>query len=924
MPPPFPLAPFLAALDTDGIAVTLHDYDRISLALRAEGGWTVIRLRRVLMALLVCDDEQEAVFLRRFDAFFDAQLDADAVFPQLDVERALADLRRLAQEPVADREVTRPPRRVVRALEAAVPPHAKRFRVVLALVLAVGLGCAVGGYWWWTRPVEPEPPPVVADDSLGTQAKTVAPDPSWPKTLVDTLPVVPPDDYKRMLLTAAGLLLLTLAYGFYLWRSRQLPRDKAPEWQPDLPRHFRLGAVGGAMAPRLDAMALDQLADALGYFQSEQPSDRLDVAASIEATGRNGGLPRLVFRPRHVIRTVLVLEDIGVETRAWNAIARELAEGLRRRGVPVIYGTFTGVPQQFRTPDGTAVHLDDLDDNRQGYLLLVFSDGKGVQPRRDALALEALARWPMVAWMELRDRLFWDENAALPTRYGIPLYAATPEGLAQAMGRFVSERGQSRGAATEGQAGRGLPVYAGVHLDVYLEEMLSDALSWAQACAMVQPLSFGMADALRRAFCGALPPQRIDRLIAMPGTARTEAGLSFATPVLSVLRQGFAERWEAEWQEEVLRFVLERIEEVEPPEPTSWAHLTWEWMRERVRLEVEPDAALERLSGLAQTRLGGTIRAALDACVLPGRAEPGGDTVPLRLAPRTRDGLQRLARLAVRSGVPLLEAYPVAWWHRVALGLLVVACLGCAAWGGVRYRAAMVVTPPEITFVLIPAGTFLMGTPADQVDAVVNRYELKREWVEDETPQHEVEISQPFYLGEMEVTQAQWQAVMGSNPSWFKGHERPVEQVSWEEVQEFIRRLNTREGREIYRLPTEAEWEYAARAGTTGDFSFGSDPSELKDYAWYGENSGGETHPVRQKKPNDWGLYDMSGNVWEWVQDWYGDYLADTVVDPQGPNNGANRVVRGGGWRRVAGGCRVAIRGIAPPAIAAAISASAS
>ena len=130
---------------------------------------------------------------------------------------------------------------------------------------------------------------------------------------------------------------------------------------------------------------------------------------------------------------------------------------------------------------------------------------------------------------------------------------------------------------------------------------------------------------------------------------------------------------------------------------------------------------------------------------------------------------------------------------------------------------------------------------------------------------HRIEISQAFYLGKYEVTQAQWKDVMGKNPSGFKGDNRPVEEVSWEDVQEFIRRLNAREQGVTYRLPTEAEWEYAARAGSTTAYSFGDDTLQLGEYAWYWENADGTTHPVGQLKPNAWGLYDMHGNVWEWV-----------------------------------------------------------
>jgi formylglycine-generating enzyme required for sulfatase activity len=197
-------------------------------------------------------------------------------------------------------------------------------------------------------------------------------------------------------------------------------------------------------------------------------------------------------------------------------------------------------------------------------------------------------------------------------------------------------------------------------------------------------------------------------------------------------------------------------------------------------------------------------------------------------------------------------------------------------------------------FVLISAGTFQMGSEDGEGD---------------ERPVHRVTISRPFYLGKYEVTQAQWQTVMETNPSLFQGEpRRPVEQISWEDAQAFINKLNAREGTTVYRLPTEAEWEYAARAGTTTAYSFGNDVERLGAYAWYRQNAERHTHPVGQLQPNAWGLYDMHGNVWEWVQDWYGRYAAQAITDPRGPTAGSHRMRRGGGWNNEAKYCRSANR----------------
>ena len=204
-----------------------------------------------------------------------------------------------------------------------------------------------------------------------------------------------------------------------------------------------------------------------------------------------------------------------------------------------------------------------------------------------------------------------------------------------------------------------------------------------------------------------------------------------------------------------------------------------------------------------------------------------------------------------------------------------------------------------LEMIQIPAGTFTMGSPDNESGRDSS-----------EGPQHEVTISQPFYLGKYEVTQAQWEAVMGRNPSTFREYpDRPVDAVSWSDCQSFLDVLNALE-QGSFRLPTESEWEYACRAGTTMRYYWGDDPSdsEIGDYAWYSGNSDRRTHDVGQKIANAWGLFDMSGNVYEWCSDWFGDYSSDPQTNPQGPTSGSYRVVRGGRWFYSAPACRSAHR----------------
>lgn len=249
-------------------------------------------------------------------------------------------------------------------------------------------------------------------------------------------------------------------------------------------------------------------------------------------------------------------------------------------------------------------------------------------------------------------------------------------------------------------------------------------------------------------------------------------------------------------------------------------------------------------------------------------------------------------------------------------------------------RAMLVGTSSVLKLVTIPAGQFWMGS----------------ESCNDEGPRHRVTITKPFQMGALQVTQEEFQSVLGRNPSKFKASfvhldkNRPVESVTWFDAVQFCNQLSRLEGRSPsyhldvirrsqdqhiviahvsmlagngYRLPTEAQWEYACRAGSTGEWWFGDDAKLLGCYAWYTENSDRKTHPVGQKRPNGWGLQDMHGNVREWVQDWYdvGCYARSPAEDPPGPSAGHLRVCRGGGWRDDTHYCRSAARGHGDPVV---------
>jgi formylglycine-generating enzyme required for sulfatase activity/nucleoid-associated protein YgaU len=186
----------------------------------------------------------------------------------------------------------------------------------------------------------------------------------------------------------------------------------------------------------------------------------------------------------------------------------------------------------------------------------------------------------------------------------------------------------------------------------------------------------------------------------------------------------------------------------------------------------------------------------------------------------------------------------------------------------------------KMELALIPAGSFTMGS---------------NDGADNEKPPRTVTISKPFYIGKREVTQKQWKAVIGENPSRFKGNDLPVENVSWDDCQKFCTKLSAKTGK-VIRLPTEAEWEYACRAGSTGKYCFGDLKEGLEGYAWYDMNSALSTHPVGRKRPNAWGLHDMHGNAWEWCADRAGEHGSEEVADTDTPSSGGLRVLRGGSW----------------------------
>ncbi|MCP5087948.1 MAG: SUMF1/EgtB/PvdO family nonheme iron enzyme, partial [Rhodobacteraceae bacterium] len=746
------MQPFLKLLETDGIRLTVRDYVRISLVLQTGGEWTLTRLRDTLLALLAKNVEQQEILLQRFDQCFTREIDPDQSLADLDIQRVLADLKQLAQGKSLPKKPA-PPRKPRKKLfeEQGEPDKPARFSktaqvlmvgLLLVLVLAgiwqVGLSPKIEPTPTPGPTVTPTPAPTPGEEILTEISKLTRRYPNVPHIAeVEAIPLseLAPDVASYAIYGAAGVLLAILGYGLYLRQTHKIPEDQPPEWDEKKLRHFSVGTIGGSPGPRFEDDLLNHLADSMGYFRSQKPGRRLNVPASIQATLKRGGIPELAFYQRKQIRSLLILEDEFAEPLAWNTLAGELAEGMSRRGVPVLYGGFRGSPAQFmlRNPplapprrgihptpplkggivpqatpfakvspvsspgNGSVCYLEDFEDQRSGYLVLIFTDGKSLVRSASSFVLEQLARWPMVAWMELREPRAWDNTATLPDRHGIPLYPATPDGVRQAFRRFMTEQGGEADFSAPAQTRAGSPLQAEASFDAYVEALLGDALLWAQDCALLQPVSAGLADTLRQKFYPHLPYERIERLYTLPGTVKTVSGLRFSEEVQRTLRTGFLIRRSDKEQEQALRFLLQEIANAEPAaDEDSLAHLAWEAVRERVRLEVEQDNDLERLAQLAKTPLGDAIEARLENFVLapesfdsaqddrvpqhdrhPERSRRG---LPLRRVPDNKHALQRLARIAGHLNLPILKAYPVALANWLVLGLLTLLCLGCSGW----------------------------------------------------------------------------------------------------------------------------------------------------------------------------------------------------------------------------------------------------
>lgn len=838
---------------------------------------------------------------------------------------------------------------------------------------------------------------------------------------IETRPLEPDRRWLAWLGAAAVFLAAGGAYAGWLlyWQRLRLPPLPTP--QPDDEGcGFSIASIGGPRAPVVSAKRARRLADMLGQTASDEATRRLDLPRTVERTSRAGGFPQFAWQADRITRRVLILEDARIDPACVSGAIDDLQRGLERTGVDVQRVWFREGIGRFADARGGVRELRELAAWRQQTIVLVHTDGSGFHYRAERDSLAALAEWPHVAVLDPRSPDRRDPATDPLAAVTLARFDANETGIARAFRSFVDR--SRRDVARPVSAGRGRRARAADIADPEREvaAVLGDSLMWAADCVWLQPCSRALAEALRQRFHPDLPTDRLQRILALRGTRSDADGFRYGVAVRGALRAIWKRRRTEGERREVLDFIQQQIDDAEPAERDSTAHLAWEAIRERFLLESRPGHSPRRMAELApllapylreslhgfrisrpdERRKGSGVVFGLRR-FLWGKRSAENDSRPPAAPPAASDlrtvletdcddpkSLQYLASIGDELGIPLIQRLPWSHWQRTALGLLGSAALVCligmiaavvnsqtqyweitdttaqpfelfqlsavgqeqnlGTWGQDwtaqrpvpragrdyrvvarggdaplqtephRYVSGQLLSiapvsddvppeeqPPWQQFVWIPPGTFLMGSPESEV----GRLERER--------QHEVTLTRGFFLGATEVTQRQYQDVMGVNPSRFTeaGLDAPVETVSWDDATEFCRRLTDRERREgrlrdgwEFRLPTESQWEYACRAGTTTAYSFGDDPAQLDQYGWYLANSNGRTHRVATKQPNAFGLYDMHGNVWEWCQDWFGEYQEATVVDPVGPDTGQARVVRGGGWGSVAEDCRSAVR----------------
>ena len=625
--------------------------------------------------------------------------------------------------------------------------------------------------------------------------------------------------------------------------------------------------------------------------REEGERSELDVAASVQATVEGGGYPVLLDKLDTRPGDYLFLIEEASEQNQQSRLFERLGIFFIQQDAPVrIYfhrGTFNSFWNNDH-PEGVSIAF--LQKNYSNHRLVLIGTSHGLLDGRQSelglqrSLLEPLRQWKQVLCLTPLPVSGWFAPEVLLHQHFL-LYPADSAGIDAgllALSELDSyEPGPYRlweRMLAERRSDRNPRFQLWETVEDHRNFLANDAEAFRWLCGLAVCVSpdFALTVAIGRKLGIEVTHDRLLRLSRIPWLSRNKPNDALR---LALLRELSAE-------EEALarEAVAEELEVVRDRVQTSFAFTEWETSLAIQHFALSPTNKEKRqlLRDLLQLGLfTGSQQAELDGLV------------QRRLQPQAGEGYGIVEYLQQPEPRPLLTP-----------ALLLEETNEERALGGLdaipktneQTMAERYVDKLAGTFVLVEGGSFDMGCTSEQQDCRIN-----------EKPVHRVTLSS-YYIGQYAVTQAQWREVMGDDPPYFLDDDQyPVDEVSWENVQEFLQRLNARTGQQ-YRLPTEAEWEFAARGGTKSKGYQYAGSNNLEDVAWYYDNSEYVDYPVGQKLPNELGLYDMSGYVWEWCQDWYGDYSSSAQTNPTGPSTGSRRVVRGGSYVSVPAHCRVAYR----------------
>ncbi len=842
------LDPLLAALREAGLTVGVTEMARLQqvFALGPRLGMPEDRrLKAVLRAVLVKSDDER----NRFEPVFESWLGRAGLEVSL-------------------REAAPPPEPAL----PAMPPKRKwpvwRVLALAALPLAVlMIGDRV--------PPKPPAPPPITD-------KRIEPGPvgeSTPPTLEEiikrsltisvTILTVTLDEKRPwrgwMPLTLGCLALLTAGGLWVKLRRRSWLPERVSEPAAKGPPRLFLSLPEGAGPQLLQPDEQDALVWGIGHFVADERTRRLDLPATVRETARAGGIPHLRFHQARHPREVWLWIDEAAGDPAIPRIVAEIEAALQAYGLPVERALFRGVPDWLVSAAGQAFAPSEVDERRDAALVAILTDGRilarhhAADDRRVRLdaVLRGLSHWPRLAFVDFAAEP--GDLAAVLAKHS--LTRITPPELAAFLG-------------SDDAAKRKTP------------SLVAGDAVWAAACALApasvdEPRAFqlrkrlGLATspwalrALRTQAPGPLgrlqwQPEERARLVNWLRAAEAHPENEVAPGSLLAQALDF---WEKVYDRETT--------DVAPLDTPAYQHLTME--RALLGLWRDPSKAARDLFRLHRGALCEVIERKLYEMSPADYGEPRHLHLPWAWAERS--GAEQIMLQEMKLGGRMPRATlrrPGRLWLGLALCLgLAVGALGKSILSGWRQppaqlqscRTGELLEEDGMTFVHVCPGTFTMGSADDDPRAVP-----------DEKPAHQVTLSE-YWIGRTEVTNDQYRA---DGPGTL-----PVVNVSWDQAKSFC-------GSHGWRLPTEAEWERAARADTQTAWSFGNDESRLGEFAWFDGNSRRVPRSVETRKPNAWGLYDMHGNVWEWVEDWYGPYEPGQRKDPKGPETGEARAIRGG------------------------------